>query len=219
MDCRAMHGDRTDQAIARRLVIGLSSSRRTCAQDGQAPTRPSDDVHSAMSGKTVEVVNTDAEGRLVQVLADWPALCEDPRLHPSDQRRHPHWSLRDCARQAINAGLFLERRRATCAKFEDGLPVSGEKYLLAPSRYRRLSRPHQERDRRHHEYRQESLAFGGATIGKAMFLKRVRGRHSVWSISILPAAHGMRRRSPGTLTGPAALLSGRSSEWVRSYSA
>ena len=42
------------------------------------------DVQIAMSGKSIEIINTDAEGRLV--LADGLHYARATRLHPSDRR-------------------------------------------------------------------------------------------------------------------------------------
>ena len=44
------------------------------------------DVQVAMSGKTIEVINTDAEGRMI--LADARHLRRQARLHAPDRRRH-----------------------------------------------------------------------------------------------------------------------------------
>ena len=50
------------------------------------------DVVTAMSGKTIEIINTDAEGRLV--LADGPALREDAGVHAPDRRGDADGRLR-----------------------------------------------------------------------------------------------------------------------------
>ena len=44
------------------------------------------DVQTAMSGKTIEIINTDAEGRLV--LADGLTYAQTARRDPPDRRRH-----------------------------------------------------------------------------------------------------------------------------------
>ncbi len=53
------------------------------------------DVQVAMSGKTIEVINTDAEGRLI--LADGITYAKNARLHSSHRRRHAHWRDRSGA--------------------------------------------------------------------------------------------------------------------------
>ena len=86
------------------------------------------DVVTAMSGKTIEIMNTDAEGRLV--LADG--------LHYAKTLGCTH--LIDAATLtgacvialgAINAGLF-SNDDATADKFLAALPASGEKFWRLP---------------------------------------------------------------------------------------
>ena len=70
---------------------------------GGRATKPGDIV-KAMSGETIEILNTDAEGRLI--LAD--ALYYAPALQAFEDRGrgHAHRGLPDGARQALPAGLF-----------------------------------------------------------------------------------------------------------------
>jgi leucyl aminopeptidase len=86
------------------------------------------DVVTAMSGKTIEVLNTDAEGRLV--LADG--------LHYAKTLGCTH--LIDAATLTgacvvalgmINAGLF-SNDESTFRKFEDAMTISGEKFWRLP---------------------------------------------------------------------------------------
>ena len=86
------------------------------------------DVQTAMSGKTIEIINTDAEGRLV--LADGLAYA----------RQLGATRLIDAATLTgacvvalgmVNAGAF-SNDDATYAKFEAGLAVSGEKFWRLP---------------------------------------------------------------------------------------
>ena len=111
------------------------------------------DVLTAMSGKTIEVVNTDAEGRLV--LADG--------LHYAKTLGCTH--LIDAATLTgacvvalgmLNFGVF-SNDEATWEKFMDGLKVSGEKGWRLPCTDD-YPRPHQERDCRHYEYGQKLSA-------------------------------------------------------------
>ncbi len=117
-------------AIARLKPAGKGDRRglfgRAVMPDGRAYKLG--DVVTAMSGTTVEIVNTDAEGRLV--LADG--------LHYAKTLGCTH--LIDAATLtgacvialgAINAGLF-SNDEPTCKKFEDGLALSGEKYWRLP---------------------------------------------------------------------------------------
>ena len=86
------------------------------------------DVQIAMSGKSIEIINTDAEGRLV--LADG--------LHYAKQLGATH--LIDAATLTgaigvalglVNAGAF-SNDDATFAKFEEALKFSGEKFWRMP---------------------------------------------------------------------------------------
>jgi leucyl aminopeptidase len=86
------------------------------------------DVITAMSGKTIEIINTDAEGRLV--LADG--------LHYAKTLGATHLINAATLTGAIgialgllNAGLF-SNDDATTQKFLDGLPISGEKFWRMP---------------------------------------------------------------------------------------
>ena len=168
------------------------------------------DVLTAMSGKTIEVVNTDAEGRLV--LADG--------LHYAKTLGCTH--LIDAATLTgacvvalgvLNVGLF-SNDDATCEKFEDGARGIRRKGLAA-SLHRRLSRPHQERDRRHHEHRQEPL--------RRRHLRRdvpqgIRRRYSLGA----SGHRGLRwneDKKPWHAYGPSGIAVRSIVEWVRSYSA
>jgi leucyl aminopeptidase len=86
------------------------------------------DVITAMSGKTIEIINTDAEGRLV--LADG--------LHYAKTLGATHLINAATLTGAIgvalgllNAGLF-SNDDATAQQFLDGLPTSGEKFWRMP---------------------------------------------------------------------------------------
>jgi len=86
------------------------------------------DVVTAMSGKTIEVVNTDAEGRMV--LADG--------LHYAKTLGCTHLINAATLTGAIgvalgrlNAGMF-SNDDATAARFEGGLKASGEKFWRLP---------------------------------------------------------------------------------------
>src|SRR5258707_734443 len=86
------------------------------------------DVLTAMSGKTIEIINTDAEGRLV--LADG--------LHYAKELGATH--LIDAATLTgavavalgmLNAGLFCNDEE-TWQKFEDARKISGEQFWRLP---------------------------------------------------------------------------------------
>jgi leucyl aminopeptidase len=86
------------------------------------------DVQTAMSGKTIEIINTDAEGRLV--LADGLSYARQlGATHLIDAA-----TLTGACIQAladVYAGL-LSNDETTCAKFQAGLEVSGEKFWRLP---------------------------------------------------------------------------------------
>ena len=110
------------------------------------------DVLTAMSGKTIEVMNTDAEGRLV--LADG--------LHYAQTLGATHLINAATLTGAIgialgqlNAGLFSNDDETT-RRFLDGYPVAGEKFWRLPCTddYREQIK---SSDRRHHEHRRLAL--------------------------------------------------------------
>ena len=147
-------------------VIGVVCSAENMP-DGKA-FKPGD-VVTAMSGKTIEIVNTDAEGRLV--LADG--------LHYAKTLGCTHLINAATLTGAcvialgqVNAGFFSNDETAS-EKFLAALIPSGEK-LLAPSLHRRLPRPDQKPDRRHHEHRQEPL---GRSHQRRHVPQRVRRRN------------------------------------------
>ena len=67
------------------------------------------DVLTMRSGKTVEVTNTDAEGRLI--LADALALAVEDEPDADRRRRHPHRSLHRGARREGRRRLRRRRDR------------------------------------------------------------------------------------------------------------
>src|SRR5580692_4621128 len=86
------------------------------------------DVLTAMSGKTIDIINTDAEGRLV--LAD--GLCYAKKLgatHLIDAATLT--GAIGVALGKINAGAF-SNHDATFEQFKAGLTVSGEKFWRMP---------------------------------------------------------------------------------------
>jgi len=168
------------------------------------------DVVTAMSGKTIEIVNTDAEGRLV--LADG--------LHYAKTLGCTH--LIDAATLtgacvialgAVNAGLF-SNDDATCARFEGALAVSGEKFWRLPC----------TDDYRDHI--KSEIAdimntgknrYGGATSA-AMFLKEFAG-DTPWVHLDIAGCAWNEEKKPWHAYGPSGIAVRSIVEWVRSYSA
>ncbi len=86
------------------------------------------DVVTAMSGKTIEIVNTDAEGRLV--LAD--GLHYAKTLGCTHLINAATLTGASCvALGRLNAGLFSNDDE-TVAKFDEGSKISGEKFWRLP---------------------------------------------------------------------------------------
>ena len=132
-------------------VIGIVCSAENMP-DGKA-FKPGD-VVTAMSGTTIEIINTDAEGRLV--LADG--------LHYAKTLGCTHLidaaTLTGACVVALgkdNVGLF-SNDDATFEQFLGVLRTSGEKYWR-PSLHGQLPRADQEPDRRHHEHGRPSLGW------------------------------------------------------------
>ncbi|MGA1981823.1 MAG: leucyl aminopeptidase [Acidobacteriaceae bacterium] len=188
-------------------VIGVVCSAENMP-DGRA-YKPGD-VVTAMSGTTIEIVNTDAEGRLV--LADG--------LHYAKTLGCTH--LIDAATLTgacvvalgvINAGLFSNDDPA-CAKFESALAISGEKFWRLPS----------TDDYRDHI--KSEIAdimntgknrYGGA-ISAAMFLKEFAG-DTPWVHLDIAGCAWNEEKKPWIAYGPSGIAVRSIVEWVRSYSA
>ena len=168
------------------------------------------DIVTAMSGKTVEIVNTDAEGRLV--LADG--------LHYAKTLGCTH--LIDAATLtgavsialgALNFGVF-SNDEATCQKFLDGLKTSGEKGWRLPC----------TDDYRDHIKSEiaDIMNTGknryGGSISGAMFLKEFAGDTPWVHLDIANCAWNEEKK-PWLAYGPSGVALRSIVEWVRSYSA
>ena len=168
------------------------------------------DIVTAMSGKTIEIVNTDAEGRLV--LADG--------LHYAKTLGCTH--LIDAATLtgavsialgALNFGVF-SNDEATCQKFRDGLKTSGEKGWRLPC----------TDDYRDHIKSEiaDIMNTGknryGGSISGAMFLKEFAGDTPWVHLDIANCAWNEEKK-PWLAYGPSGVALRSIVEWVRSYSA
>ncbi len=106
-------------------VIGIVCAAENMP-DGKAQ-KPGD-VQTAMSGKTIEIINTDAEGRLV--LADGLAYARQlGATHLIDAATLTGACV--VALGMVNAGAF-SNDDSTYAKFDAALAVSGEKFWRLP---------------------------------------------------------------------------------------
>ena len=188
-------------------VIGVVCSAENMP-DGRA-FKPGD-VVTAMSGKTIEIVNTDAEGRLV--LADG--------LHYAKTLGCTH--LIDAATLtgacvialgSLNFGVF-SNDEATCEKFMDGLAVSGEKGWRLPC----------TEDYRDHikseiaDIMNTGKNRWGGAISAAMFLKEFAGGTPWVHLDIAGCAWN-EEKTPWIAYGPSGVAVRSIVEWVRSYSA
>lgn len=166
------------------------------------------DVLTAMSGKTIEVLNTDAEGRLV--LADG--------LHYAQTLGATHLVNAATLTGAIgialgqlNAGLFSNDEEAA-RRFLDVYPNAGEKFWHMPCT---------------DDYRDQiksSIAdimntgnsrYGGA-ISAAMFLKEF-ARSTPWVHLDIAGTAWVDEQKPWQSKGPSGIGVRSITEWVRSY--
>jgi leucyl aminopeptidase len=201
----AMHAIARLKPAAKVIAVVCSAENMP---DGKA-FKPGD-VVTAMSGKTIEIVNTDAEGRLV--LADG--------LHYAKTLGCTH--LIDAATLTgacvvalglLNFGVF-SNDEATWEKFMDGLTVSGEKGWRLPC----------TDDYRDHI--KSEIAdimntgknrYGGA-ISAAMFLKEFAG-DTPWVHLDIAGCAWDEEKKPWIAYGPSGIAVRSIVEWVRSYSA
>ena len=188
-------------------VIGVVCSAENMP-DGKA-FKPGD-VVTAMSGKTIEVVNTDAEGRLV--LADG--------LHYAKTLGCTH--LIDAATLTgacvvalgiLNVGLF-SNDEPTWQKFTDAAKISGEKFWRLPCT---------------DDYKEQIKSqiadmmntgknrWGGA-ISAAMFLKEFVGDTPWVHLDIAGCAWNDESK-PWIANGPSGIAVRSVLEWVRTYGA
>jgi leucyl aminopeptidase len=166
------------------------------------------DVVTAMSGKTIEIINTDAEGRLV--LADG--------LHYAQTLGATHLINAATLTGAIgialghvNAGLF-SNDDATTQQFLDGLTISGEKFWRMPCTddYRDQIKSQIA------DIQNTGLTrYGGAT-NAAMFLKEFVG-DTPWIHLDIAATTWLDDQKPWQSKGPSGMAIRSITEWVRSY--
>ena len=166
------------------------------------------DVVTAMSGKTIEIMNTDAEGRLV--LADG--------LHYAKTLGCTHLinaatltGAVGIALGKVNVGLFSNNEE-TFGRFQAGLKASGEKYWRLPCT---------------DDYRDQiksSIAdimntgatrYGGS-ITAAMFLKEFVGE-TPWIHLDIAACAWFDEAQPWLAKGPSGVGVRSIVEWVRGY--
>jgi leucyl aminopeptidase len=166
------------------------------------------DVLTAMSGKTIEVLNTDAEGRLV--LADglhYAQTLGATRLIDAATLT----GAIGIALGQLNAGLFSNDEETT-RRFLDVSPVAGEKFWQMPCT---------------DDYREQiksSIAdimntggsrYGGAIAG-AMFLKEFAG-DTPWIHLDIAGTAWIDEQKPWQSKGPSGIGVRSITEWVRNH--
>jgi leucyl aminopeptidase len=166
------------------------------------------DVITAMSGKTIEIMNTDAEGRLV--LADG--------LHYAQTLGATHLinaatltGAIGTALGQINAGLFSNNDETT-QHFFDALAITGEKFWRLPCTddYR-----DQIKSQIADIMNSTGSRYGGATTA-AMFLKEFVG-DTPWIHLDIAATTWLDDQKPWQSKGPSGVAIRTITEWVRTY--
>jgi leucyl aminopeptidase len=166
------------------------------------------DVVTAMSGKTIEIINTDAEGRLV--LADG--------LHYAQTLGATHLinaatltGAIGIALGQVNAGLF-SNDDATTQHFLDALAITGEKFWRLPCTddYR-----DQIKSQIADIMNTGGSRYAGATTA-AMFLKEFVGE-TPWVHLDIASTTWLDDPKPWQSKGPSGIAIRTITEWVRSY--
>jgi leucyl aminopeptidase len=165
------------------------------------------DVLTAMSGKTIDIINTDAEGRLV--LAD--GLCYAKKLgatHLIDAATLT--GAIGVALGKINAGAFSNDEE-TFEKFKAALAISGEKFWRMPlgEEYADLIKSDIA------DIKNTGGRYGGASTA-AEFLK-VFAEDTPWIHLDIAGLAWIDESKPYIASGPSGIGVRSILEWVRSY--
>jgi len=185
-------------------VIGIVCSAENMP-DGKAQ-KPGD-VQTAMSGKTIEIINTDAEGRLV--LADGLTYARSlGATHLIDAATLTGACV--VALGMINAGAF-SNDDATIEKFQTGLATSGEKFWRLP-----LSDEYYDMIRSDiGDIKNTGGRWGGA-ITAAEFLHAF-AEDTPWIHLDIAGLAWIEDKKPFIVKGPSGVAVRSILEWVRSY--
>jgi leucyl aminopeptidase len=173
--------------------------------DGKAQ-KPGD-VQTAMSGKTIEIINTDAEGRLV--LADGLTYAKQlGATHLIDAATLTGACV--VALGYVNAGAF-SNDDATYAKFESALAASGEKFWRLPlgEEYAELIKSDIG------DIKNTGGRWGGASTA-AEFLK-VFAEETPWIHLDIAGVAWIEDSKSYIAKGPSGVAVRSILEWVRSY--
>ena len=185
-------------------VIGIVCAAENMP-DGKAQ-KPGD-VQTAMSGKTIEIINTDAEGRLV--LADGLTYAKSlGATHLIDAATLTGACV--VALGMINAGAF-SNDDATFEKFQAGLVASGEKFWRMP-----LSDEYYDMIRSDiGDIKNTGGRWGGA-ITAAEFLHAF-SEDTPWIHLDIAGMAWIEDTKPFIAKGPSGVAVRSILEWVRSY--
>jgi len=165
------------------------------------------DVLTAMSGKTIEVINTDAEGRLV--LADGLTYAKQlGATHLIDAATLT--GAIGVALGKVNAGVFSNNEDAY-AKFAAGLETSGEKFWRMPlgEEYAELIKSDIG------DIKNTGGRYGGASTA-AEFLK-VFAEDTPWIHLDIAGMAWIEDSKPYIARGPSGVAVRSILEWVKSY--
>src|ERR1022692_1496052 len=185
-------------------VIGIVCAAENMP-DGKAQ-KPGD-VQTAMSGKTIEIINTDAEGRLV--LADGLSYAKQlGATHLIDAATLTGACV--VALGMTNAGAF-SNDDATFDKFNSALATSGEKFWRLP-----LGEEYAEMIKSDiGDVKNTGGRWGGA-ITAAEFLK-VFAEDTPWIHLDIAGMAWIEENKPYIAKGPSGIAVRSILEWVRSY--
>jgi leucyl aminopeptidase len=173
--------------------------------DGKAQ-KPGD-VQTAMSGKTIEIINTDAEGRLV--LADGLAYARQlGATHLIDAATLTSACV--VALGMVNAGAF-SNDDATYAKFQEALATSGEKFWRLP-----LGEEYADMIRSDIGDIKNSGGRWGGAITAAEFLHHF-AEDTPWIHLDIAGAAWIEDARPYIAKGPSGIGVRSILEWARSY--
>ena len=185
-------------------VIGIVCAAENMP-DGKAQ-KPGD-VQTAMSGKTIEIINTDAEGRLV--LADGLAYAKQlGATHLIDAATLTGACV--VALGMVNAGVFSNNDEAY-GKFASALEVSGEKFWRLPlgDEYAEMIKSDIG------DIKNTGGRWGGA-ITAAEFLK-VFAEETPWIHLDIAGMAWVEEARPYIAKGPSGIAVRSILEWVRKF--
>ena len=195
------------RAIA--LLKAPDPRHRRRADDREHAGRPGDQAgrraDRRAAGKTVEVINTDAEGRLI--LGDGLWYAQAARRHAPGRRRHADRRVRGRARQGRVGPVRPAGRVGRASSGSVGR--ARRRSLLADAALRRVRGSAPERDRRHDEHRRPA----GRRVHGGDVPQGVRRRTCRGPTSTSPARRGRTKRSRGCRKGRPASPSGRWRSW------